>query len=183
MSHPACNTVYLATLIQRQHNIKLFFFSFTVGRQLVLQVTVGVLPALVQGQLSVFRGHGQYFYVLLFLAVSGFDYVVGRVVREWTVQPDGGHERHQLVGGALVHAVALGQHVHVVEQLEQAGARLVDGAHDGAALVRETPQQLQAVRAGYVVQTTVEKRTTHAVNKTEGIKTVSQLLRRVSVRL
>lgn len=72
------------------------------------------------------------------------------------MQSDGGHERNQLVGGALVHAASLGQHVHVIEQLEHAGARLVDGAHDGAVLVGEPPQQLQAVRAGNIVQPTVD---------------------------
>lgn len=110
----------------------------------------------VQGQLAVVRGRGQSGDVVHFLAVGRLDYVVGRVVRERTVEPDGGQERHHLVRGTLVHAVAPGQHVHVVEQLEHGGARLVDGAHDGSALVREPPQQLYAERAGYVVQSAAQ---------------------------
>jgi len=49
----------------------------------------------------------------------------------------------------------------VVEQLEHAGAWLVDGAHDGATLVRKPTQQLQAVGAGNVVQATVYAKTKH----------------------
>lgn len=45
-------------------------------------------------------------------------------------------EGHDLVRGALVHAVAGAQHVHVVELLEQGGGRLVDGAHHGAPAAR-----------------------------------------------
>lgn len=135
--------------------------ALTVGRllvQVVIVVRVAAPRRLVQQQLAVGRGRGQLGDVVRLLAVGRLDHEVGRVVRERTVQPDGGQERHQLVGGALVHAAALGQHVHVVEQLEHAGARLVDGAHDGAALVREPAQQLQTVRAGNGVQSAVETR-------------------------
>lgn len=128
----------------------------TVAGHLVFQITFAVFVHFVQRQLAVVRGRGQFGDVVHFLAVCGLDYVVGRVVRERTMEPDGGQERHHLVGGTLVHAVAPGQHVHVVEQLEHGGARLVDGAHDGSALVRESSQQLQAERAGNVVQSAAE---------------------------
>lgn len=81
----------------------------TVGCLLVqVVVVVRVAPRLVQQQLAVARGRGQLGDVVRLLAVGCLDHEVGRVVRERTVQPDGGQERHQLVGGALVHAVALG---------------------------------------------------------------------------
>jgi len=117
------------------------------------------VPCLVQRLLAVDRGRCQLFDVVLFLTVGRFNYVVGRVVRQRAVQPDGRQERHQLVGGALVHAVPLRQYVHMVEQLEHAGTWLVDGAHDGATLVRKPTQQLQAVGAGNVVQATIYAKT------------------------
>lgn len=131
--------------------------SLTVGRLLVqVIIIVRVATRLIQQQFPVGRGRGQLGDVVRLLTVGRLDHEVGRVVRERTVQPDGGQEWHQLVGGALVHAVALGQHVHVVEQLEHAGTRLVDGAYDGAALVCEPAQELQAVRTRDVIQSAAE---------------------------
>jgi hypothetical protein len=53
-----------------------------------------------------------------------------------TLQSHGGQEGHQLFRGTLVDTLAHRQDIDVVEETEEGGAGLVDGAHYGTTLVR-----------------------------------------------
>lgn len=70
---------------------------------------------------------------------------------------DAVQEGYQFFRRALVDAAPLGQDVDVRKESEESGAGLMDGAHDCAALLRQRPQQLHALRARGTVQTTAEK--------------------------
>lgn len=67
--------------------------TLTFGRVLG-QVTVVDVSRLAQRLLTVCHGRSQLVNVFLFFAVGRLDYVVGRVVRERTMQPYGGQERN-----------------------------------------------------------------------------------------
>lgn len=53
----------------------------------------------------------------------------------------------------LIAAKPACHHIHAVEEREQRGGGLVDGAHDGAALARQQPQQHHQVTDRHHVQT------------------------------
>lgn len=62
-------------------------------------------------------------------------------------------ERERAVGGARIQRGPLAEQHQVVEHGEDAGARLVDGRHDGAPVPRQVPQRghdLGACQVGYM---------------------------------
>lgn len=67
-------------------------------------------------------------------------------------------ERHQFLGAALVDAVASGQDVDLIEDLEQLGRGLMDGANNGASLAGQLLEQLQDLCARATVQATERKK-------------------------
>jgi hypothetical protein len=66
----------------------------TIGRFLSHGTFGEILQRIVQRQLAVHRGRSQFGDVVLVLAIGRLDYVVGWVIRQRAVQPDGGQERH-----------------------------------------------------------------------------------------
>lgn len=79
--------------------------------------------------------------------------VIGRIVILRTRQANVLQKRHHLLCGALVQTLAGGQHVHLIELLEQLGRRLMDGANDGATLAGQVPQQADHLIARMRIQT------------------------------
>lgn len=69
--------------------------------------------------------------------------------------PDLSQERHQLSRGTVVYARAPGQHVHVVEHVEQRRIGLVYGAHHRPALFGEVDQQGDALLDRHDVQSAI----------------------------
>lgn len=67
-----------------------------------------------------------------------------------------GQERDQLSGRSVVHARTPGQHVHVIEHVEQRRAGLMYGAHHGPALFGEIDQQADALFDRHYVQSAVQ---------------------------
>lgn len=66
-------------------------------------------------------------------------------------------ERDQLSRRTVVYARPSGQHVHVVEHVEQRRAGLMYGAHDRSALFGQVDQQSDALLDRHDVQSAVRK--------------------------
>lgn len=79
---------------------------------------------------------------------SGLRTEIGRIVVVGAGQIQVGQERHQMLRGTLVDAVAAGHREQLVKHLEQQGAGLVYGADNGAAFLRESFQQRDAAGRG-----------------------------------
>lgn len=63
-------------------------------------------------------------------------------------------EWYKFLGAALVDAVTSGEDIDLIEDLEQLGCGLVNGADDGASLACQPLKQLQDLGARAAVQAT-----------------------------
>lgn len=118
----------------------------------LLDLGLGERVSILDVEVAVVDGAHELLRVVAVLAARDLDDERGRVVVGRTLQTERAQERHQLLRGALVDALSVGQRVQVVEHLEQTSGRLVDRADDGPAALGQRLQQRDALEAGRAVQ-------------------------------
>uniref|UniRef100_A0A1I8J9L3 CCHC-type domain-containing protein n=1 Tax=Macrostomum lignano TaxID=282301 RepID=A0A1I8J9L3_9PLAT len=87
----------------------------------------------------------------------GLHEIVGGIVIAGTDEAAGGQVWHHGTCRPVVQAATFGYEVQLVEHLEQLGAGLVDGAHDGTAAECQLFQQADALEAGGAVQAAADE--------------------------